>query len=153
MELEIDFSDFTKQFDEKEIKKKIKRSMQTMAFECESEAKKIVADNSIDTGQFLNSIWAETWEEGDDIGFTMYDGVSHGIYHEYGTIRHFVPFFDKNGESVLADWAHRVLGMSEEEMKAQGGMMVEIEESMPFRKALIHVENEAKEIFKEEFSE
>ena len=47
---------------------------------------------------------------------------------------------------VLADWAKRTLNMTEEEMLAQGGMVVQLDELMPFRKALIHAENEAKEI-------
>jgi hypothetical protein len=153
MELNIDFSDMTKQFDEKEIKNKIKRSIQTMAFECEASAKKVISNNSIDTGQFLNSIWSETWEKGDEIGFTMYDGVEYGIHHEYGTIRHWVPFYYYNdiNKPVLAPWGARVLKLSQEEMLAMGGIEVEISESMPFRKALLEIENNAKEIFGKEF--
>ena len=154
MELEINFSDFTKQFDEKEIKVKIKKSIEVMAFECESDAKQTISENSVDSGRFLNSVWSELWEDGEDIGFTMHDGVSYGKYHEFGTIRHWLPFFYYGDVSkpVLADWGRRVLGLSDEEMIAMGGIMVELDETMPFRKALIHVEGKVQEIFNEEFS-
>jgi len=142
-----------KQFDEKEVKAKIKRSIQVMAFECESSAKQTISDNSVDTGRFLNSIFTETWENDDEMGFRMFDGVDYGIYHEYGTIRHWLPFYYYNDTSkpVLADWGRRVLNLSEEEMLAMGGIEVEIDETMPFRKALLHVEKKIQEIFAEEF--
>ena len=92
-------------------------------------------------------------EKGDEIGFTMYDGVEYGINHEYGTIRHWVPFYYYNdvNKPVLAPWGARVLKLSQEEMLAMGGIEVEISESMPFRKALLEIENNAKEIFGKEF--
>lgn len=153
MELDIDFSDIAKQFDEKEIKDKIRKSIKIMAFECEAEAKQIISGGAVNSGQFLNSIWTEIWEDGEEFGFTMHDGVSYGIYHEYGTIQHWVPFYYRGDTSkpVLADWAARVLGMTEEEMLARGGMMVQLDELMPFRKGLIHIENDAEKIFKKEF--
>jgi len=153
VEINIDFGDVAKQFDEEEIKDKIRRSIETMAFECEASAKKIVSDNSIDTGQFLSSIWSETFENSDEFGFKMYDGVEYGIHHEYGTIRHWVPFYYYNdvNKPVLAPWGKRVLGLSEEEMLAMGGIEVEISESIPFRKALLEVEGKTKEIFDKEF--
>jgi len=153
LEMEVDFSGIMKGLSEKEIKDKIRRSVETMAFECESEAKQIVATTSMDTGQFLNSIFTETSEEGDEFSFTMYDGVEYGIYHEYGTVSHWVPFYYRGDTSqpILAEWAHRVLGMDEEEMLEKGGMMVQIDETMPFRKALTHVENMTQEIFNKEF--
>lgn len=164
MELEIDFSEFEKQFSEEEIKKKIKNSVQSLAFECEGEAKRIVSDGAVDSGLFLNSIFTETWEEGDEIGFIMYDGVDYGLYHEFGTIRHWVPFFKYVGkvdgvaqydtsEPILAGWGKRVLGLSEEEMLERGGMNVQLKELMPFRKALAYVEAQAGDIFREEFKE
>lgn len=153
MELEINFSELEKQFSEEEMKKKIRRAVDTLGFEWESEAKRIISDNSVDTGEFLNSIWHETWEEDDEFGFTGHDGVDYGKFHEWGTISHWVPYFyyGDTSKPVLADWGRRVLGLSDEEMLAMGGLMVEIDETMPFRKALIHIENEAKDIFKEEF--
>ena len=151
MELKIDFTGIEKEFSEKEMIKKIERSMETMAQEWEMEAKTIVSNNKVDTGQFLNSIHYEMLK-GEEIGFIGYDGVEHGVYIEFGTIKHFVPFYDKNGEPVLANWAKRVLNMSKEEMEKQGGMMVELDELMPFRKALIHIENKAQDIFNNEFN-
>ena len=153
MELEIDFTEIVKQFSEKEIKKKIKRSVKIMANECELSAKETISSNAVDSGRFLNSVFTETWEDGDEIGFTMYDGVDYGIYHEFGTIRHWLPFYyyGDTSKPVLADWGHRVLGLSEEEMLKMGGMMVELDELMPFRKALIHVEGKAQDIFDKVF--
>ena len=154
MELSINFSDLEKQFSEKEIRKKIRNSVEALAFEWESEAKRIVSDHAVDTGEFLNSIFTETFEEGDIFGFTGYDGVDYGKYHEFGTIKHWLPFFYHGDTSkpVLAGWGHRVLGLSDEEMLKMGGIMVEIDETMPFRKALLYIESEAEEIFKEEFN-
>ena len=153
MEISIDFSDIAKQFDEKEVRAKIKRSIEVMAFECESSAKQTISDNSVDTGRFLNSVFTKTWELDDEMGFKMYDGVDYGIYHEYGTIKHWLPFYYYNDTSkpVLAEWGRRVLGLSEEEMLAMGGIEVEIDETMPFRKALLHVEKKAQKIFAKEF--
>lgn len=162
MELEIDFSEFEKQFSEEEIKEKIKKSIQVLAFECEGEAKRIVSEGAVDSGLFLNSIFTETWEEGDEIGFTMYDGISYGKFHEFGTVRHWVPFFKYVGkvdgvaqydtsEPILADWGKRVLNLTEEEMLERGGMNVKLSELMPFRKALAYIEAQAGDIFKEEF--
>lgn len=154
MELEIDFTGISKQFSDVEIKKKIKRSIAVMANECESSAKQTISAGAVDSGRFLNSVATETWEKDDEMGFTMYDGVDYGIYHEFGTERHWLPFYYYNDVSkpVLADWGHRVLGLSEEEMLAMGGMMVELDELMPFRKALQHVEDKAQDIFNKEFS-
>jgi len=155
MEMEIDFSHVKDKLSKEEINEKIKRSMEALAMECEGKAKQIVADNSMDTGLFMNSIFTELDESGDVFSFTMYDGVSYGKYHEFGTIRHWLPFYYYNDTSkpVLADWGHRVLGLSEEEMLDMGGIEVEVNETMPFRKALIHAENEAGRIFEEIFSD
>lgn len=154
MEINIDFSELEKQFDEKEIKEKIKRSMETMAIEWETEAKRIVSSNKVDTGLFLNSIHYEMFD-GEEIGFKGYDGVNYGKFIEFGVLKHWVPFFyyDDISKPVLAPWAKRVLGLDNETMLAMGGIEVELDELMPFRKALIHIENKAKEIFSEEFKE
>lgn len=155
MEINIDLSDVIKQFNEKEIEDKIKQFVKTMAFEAESSAKQTISDNSIDTGRFLNSIFIETWKDGDDHGFTMYDGVDYGIYHEFGVIKHWLPFFyyGDTSKPVLADWGRRVLGLTNDEMLAMGGIEVEIDETMPFRKALLHIESEAQETFNEIFED
>lgn len=164
MELDIDFSDFEKQFSEEEMMKKIKKSVEAVAIEWEAEAKNIVSDRSVDSGEFLNSIHYEMIEEGNEIGFMGYDGVNYGVYHEFGTCRHWVPFFEYTGKvdgkatyntskPILADWGKRVLGMDEEEMLKKGGMNVQVKELMPFRKALAYVEAQAGKIFEEEFKE
>lgn len=164
MELEIDFSDFEKQFSEEKMKEKIKKSMNAMAIEWEAETKNIISDNAVDSGEFLNSIHYEMIEENGGIGFIGYDGVTYGLYHEFGTVRHFVPFYKYLGkvdgtaqydtsEPILADWGKRVLGLSEEEMLEMGGLNVQLKELMPFRKALAYIEAQAGNIFREEFKE
>lgn len=153
MELEMDFTDIMEQFSENKIRTRIRRAIKIMAFRCESSAKRTISKNSVDSGRFLNSVWHELWEDGDEMGFTMYDGVDYGIYHEFGTIRHWLPFFyyGDTSKPVLADWARHVLGMTDEEMLAQGGMMVEIKETMPFRKALLNIKDKAQGIFDRQF--
>jgi hypothetical protein len=158
MELNLDMRDLERMVSgksQKEIRGLIKKSMTALAMEWESEAKRIVQSEILDTGTFLNSIHTEVYEEGDDVIFIGMDGIKYGIYHEYGTIKHFVPFY-KNGninEPILADWAKRVLGMDEESMLKQGGMMIEIKESKPFMRAMIKSQAEAPDIFKETFTE
>lgn len=153
MEIDIDFGDMIREFGPDKVDKKIKRAIKKMGAEVERKAKLIVSKNSVDTGQFLNSIWSETWEEGTDFGFTVHDGVDYGIYHEFGTIRHWLPFFyyGDTSKPVLADWGRRILGLTDEEMLAMGGIEVEIDETMPFRKALLFVENKTQRIFNREF--
>jgi hypothetical protein len=95
------------------------------------------------------------FEEGAEIGFVGSDGVDYGIYFEYGTIKHWVPFYyygDVN-KPVLADWGHRVLGLSEEEMLKMGGMKVEIPELKPFMNAMLVAQSKAEDIFKKKLSE
>lgn len=158
MNFDIDVKGFESMTDDKtkkEIRFLVKKSMESLAMEWENEVKRIIQSEILDTGTFLNSIHTEVFEEGDDVIFMGMDGVKYGVYHEYGTVRHFVPFY-KNGninEPILADWARRVLGMTEEEMLKQGGMMIEIKESKPFMRAMLHAQSEASEIFKETFTE
>lgn len=152
MEINIDFSGLEQQFSEKEVRKKIKRSMETMALEWEAEAKRIISSNKVDTGLLLNSIHYEMFD-GKEIGFTGFDGVDYGKYIEFGTIKHWVPFFyyGDTSKPVLANWGRRVLGLDDETMLAMGGLEVELDELMPFRKALIHASDRAQKIFDKEF--
>ena len=139
----------------KEIEDKIYHAMETMAQEWEKEAKFIVAGNSVDTGDFLNSIHYEMNKDGDEVSFIGYDGVKYGIYHEFGTVRHWLPFFyyGDTSKPVLANWGRRVLKLTDEEMLTMGGLEVEIKESQPFMKAMLTVQGEAEEIFTEVFRE
>jgi hypothetical protein len=158
MQFDLDMGDLERTISEKspkEVRKLIKKSMEGMATEWESEAKRIIQDGALDTGEFANSIHFEMFEEGDDIGFVGSDAVDYGIHWEYGTIKHWVPFYRHNNlnEPVLADWGRRVLGLTDEEMLKQGGMMVQIPELKPFMKAMFKAQSEAQEIFKETFME
>ena len=137
MEINFDMGDLEdniKNKSPKEIRKLIKKAMEGVAVEWEQEAKRIIQDGALDTGEFANSVHFEMFEEGEDsIGFTGSDGVDYGIHWEYGTIKHWVPFYRYGNlnEPVLAEWGHRVLGMTEEEMLKMGGMEVEIPELKP----------------------
>ena len=158
MQLDLDMGDLERTISEKspkEIRKLIKDSMEGMAVEWESEAKRIIQDGALDTGEFVNSVHFEMFEEGDEIGFVGSDGVDYGIHWEYGTIKHWVPFYRHNNlnEPVLVEWGRRVLGMTEEEMLKMGGMMVQIPELSPFMKAMMKAQSEAPDIFKETFME
>jgi hypothetical protein len=158
MQLDLDMGDLERTISEKspeEVRKLIKKSMEGMATEWESEAKRIIQDGALDTGEFANSIHFEMFEEGDEIGFIGSDGVDYGIHWEYGTIKHWVPFYRHNNlnEPVLAEWGKRVLGMTEEEMLKMGGMMVQIPELSPFMRAMIKAQSEAPDIFKGTFME
>jgi len=129
--------------------------MEGVAVEWESEAKRIISDGALDTGEFANSVHFEMFEEDDDIGFVGSDGVDYGVHWEYGTIKHWVPYFSHGdiNKPLLADWGRRVLGLTDEEMLAQGGLMVEIPELKPFMKAMLKAQSGASEIFAETFDE
>ncbi len=156
MELDIgDLEHTLRKKTPKEIRGLIKSSMKSLAREWETEAKRIITDNALDTGEFANSVHYEMFDDGVEIGFIGMDGVDYGIYFEYGTIEHWVPFYyygDTN-KPVLADWGHRVLGLSEEEMLKMGGMEVEIPELKPFMNAMLVVQSKVEDIFKKKFSE
>jgi len=158
MELSLDIEKLVSNLEtitKKGIEDRVYNAMEAMAQEWEKEAKLIVADSSVDTGDFLNSIHYEMNKDSDEIGFTGYDGVKYGIYHEFGTIRHWLPFFyyGDTSKPVLANWGRRVLKLTDEEMLAMGGIEVEIKESQPFMKAMLKIQNEAEEIFTEVFRE
>lgn len=102
------------------------------AMEWETECKRIISNESVDTGELLNSIHIEL----NKFGFTGISSAKHAKYLEFGTIKHWVPFYGKGGEPVLADWARRVLGMSREDMEKMKGMMVHNEELAMMRRAL-----------------
>ena len=123
------------------------------------KAKEIISDTSVDTGEYLNSVHYEMFEDGDEIGFIGEDAVKYGIYIEKGTVQHFVPFYKWTGDGydvsqpILADWGKRVLGMTEEEMLAKGGIKVKQTGNDAFMKGLLYIEGEAKNIFSEVFKE
>ena len=122
-----------------------------LAIDWENNAKTIISDNSVDTGEFLNSIWSEIKITKKEIGFVGHDGVKYGIFWEKGTKLHWVPFYRYGNisEPILADWGHRVLGLSQEEMLKRGGMKVKIPELMPFLKSLLYIQGTTPEEFKE----
>lgn len=156
MELDLEMGDLIENIsDEKEIRKLIKKSMEGMAMEWEKSAKMIISGGALDTGEFVNSIHFEMFESKDEVGFIGMDGVDYGVFWEYGTVKHFVPFYRHNDTSqpVLADWGRRVLKLTQTEMLKMGGLQVKIPELSPFMKAMLKAQTQAAEIFKETFSE
>ena len=156
----------------------IKKAMYRAGVETETNAKEIVNNfknakghsQGVDSGGFRDAIHSSEIVYG--FGFSVNDGVPYGIYHEFGTVKHFVPFFDKSGAMTpLGQWAMRhfdelnftVEGKRGKPLKRpsrksrrevlgdKGGLMVSLDEMAPFRTALAKTENKIDQIFKEEF--
>ena len=124
----------------------------------------------VGSGAFRDSIKSEVVMDG--IAFKLSDGVPYGIYHEYGTEPHWVPFFDKDTGEItsLGEWAmvnfktlkYEVTGKKgkplkkpsrasrEDLLRKKGGITVSLDEMAPFRKALEHTKTIAGKIFIEE---
>lgn len=138
---------------------KMRIGVERCALEWINEVKCIISDKSVDTGEFLNSIHYEITEDGDDFIMNGYDGVKYGKYIDKGTVDHFVPFYKYVGgtekydtsQPILADWGHRVLGLSEEEMIKMGGINVSHSGIHSFEKGLLKLESEYQEIFRDVF--
>lgn len=151
------------------------RAMKRLSIEAEREAKETVAkfinkkgnEQGVDTGHFVASIKSKIILGGK--GFILGDGVPYGIYHEFGTIKHWVPFFDASGNiTSLGEWALRnldleVIGKSgkalkrpsrqskKDKLKSMGGITVSLDEMAPFRKAIMHIDSIKEDVFREEF--
>ena len=137
-----------------EIKELIKEAMEKVAIEWEAEAKSIISDNSVDTGEFMDSVHYEMFEEENgDIGFIGMDGVNYGVHHEFGTVKHWMPFYYYGDvtKPILAGWGHRVLGLTEEKMLKMGGIEVETKETKPFTRAMEKASGKASNIFLKTF--
>ena len=124
----------------------------------------------VDSGAFRDGIKIELINDG--FGFRMSDSVPHGKYHEFGTMPHWVPFFDESGSLTdLGEWAMRKFSSGgalqvkgkrgkglknpsrvsrEEALRRMGGMTVSLDEMAPFRKALIYLKSIETKVFKEE---
>lgn len=128
----------------------VKESMDILALDWENNVKEIISEHSVDTGEFLNSIWSEVIIKGDKVTFKGHDGVKYGIFWEKGTKAHWVPFYRNGnvGDPILADWGHRVLGLTQEEMLQRGGMTVKIPKLEMFMKSLLLAQDRAPPIFK-----
>lgn len=112
--------------------KRLKQFILNKSIEWETECKRIISNESVDTGELLNSIHVEVHKN----GFTGISSAKHAKYLEFGTVRHWVPFYTPGGTPVLADWGRRVLGLSRDEMEKMGGMMVHNEEIAFMRRSL-----------------
>jgi hypothetical protein len=156
-----------------------KKAMYKAGVETESSAKEIINtfenekghSQGVDSGGFRDTVHSDEIEEG--FGFAVRDSVPFGIFHEFGTVEHFVPFFDESGAiTSLGQWAMRhfdldgpfqVIGKKGKALKApsrksredilrtMGGIMVSLDEMAPFRRALAETKANISKIFKEEF--
>ena len=144
-----------KKLTKKDIVNNIQVLIEKLAIEWENNAKSIISDKSVDTGEFLNSIWTETFVNNKNVGFTGHDGVKYGIYHEKGTKLHWVPFYKYGNvnDPILASWGKRVLGLTEEEMLKMGGMKVQTPALMPFLKSLLLIQGMSAEEFEKHESQ
>ncbi len=139
----------------------IRQGVEICALEWENEVKRIISDKAINTGEFLGGIHYEITEDGDDFIMTGYDSVKYGVYIDKGTAEHFVPFYKYIGgkekydtsQPILADWGHRVLGLSEEEMLKMGGIKVSHSGIHSFEKGLLKMESEYQGIFENLFKD
>ncbi len=78
----------------------------------------------------------------------------YDIYWEFGTKRHFVPFFDRSGRlNSLGRWAQRVLGLSEEDLARRGGMMVKAEKRRIYSGGVEEAMQNMSEIVKEAWNQ
>lgn len=149
--------------DNKELSENIHKLMRIGVEQCALEwinmVKSIISDISVDTGEFLNSIHYEIIEDGDTFIMNGYDGINYGVFVDKGTVEHFVPFYKYVGgtekydvsQPILADWAKRVLGMTEEEMLKQGGLKIKHSGIHSFEKGMLHLESSYQEIFRDIF--
>jgi len=179
IDIDIDINKVMKGINNKKakIEKAIKDSMAELGDECSKHAQDTVSSfrnskgypQGVNTGNFVASIHSEPINDG--FGFKMSDGVNYGIYHEFGTIKHWVPFYDRSGNiTPLGLWAlqhfsldgtFQVIGRRgkslkapsrksrEDRLKAMGGIMVSLDEMAPFRKALEYCKSITNKIFKE----
>lgn len=169
MELKVDLTKLGKEIDASTWKaqKHIQDAMKELGISAEIHAKDTIdtfVDSSgnkqgVNSGLFRDSVHSTIINSG--YGFKVSDGVPYGIYHEFGTEKHFVPFVDEGGSlTSLGKWAilhfdeigFEVAGVRGKKLKrpsrksreeliiAKGGMLVSLDEMAPFRKALNNAE-------------
>jgi len=182
MELKVNLGLLGKEVDAStwRSQQKIQSSMKRLGIETSVYAKEIINtfinasghSQGVDSGLFRDGVHSTEIDGG--YGFKVNDSVPYGIYHEFGTEEHFVPFVDKEGNfTSLGKWAiknftdigfnviestgkirKRPSRLSREEVILKmGGMMVSLDEMAPFRKALDYAHTISPTIFREEFSE
>ena len=181
MELSLDLSKLSKEVDASTWKaqKHIQDAMKQLGVDAEIHAKERINTfknstghgQGVDSGLFRDGVHSTVIDGG--YGFKVNDSVPYGIYHEFGTEEHFVPFVDEGGNfTSLGKWAiknftdigfkviestgkirKRPSRLSREEVIIKmGGMMVSLDEMAPFRIALDYVQTIAPRVFSEEFS-
>lgn len=174
MMLEMNIEDCITGLDiaEEKIQQAIKDSIESLGIEGAIFAQDTISNfvdskghhQGVDTGHFVDSVHSEIILDGN--GFRIADGVDYGIYHEFGTVSHWVPFFDESGNITgLGVWALHTLDFSEELgkggtrkskeeiLKQRGGIMVKLDEMAPFRKALEHIKSITAITFRETFND
>lgn len=156
IELKIDVDD------SKKLMKKVDDIFRSATEKCGitwMNATKQILQNKgvVNTGEFINSIHYEITKRKDTYTMTGMDAVKYGKFIEFGTVEHFVPFYKWTGagydtsQPILAEWAKKVLGMTEEEMLSRGGMKVSNTETNAFELGLLHLKHVHQKIFEDEF--
>lgn len=180
MELKVNLGLLGKEVDASTWKsqQKIQNSMKRLGIETSVYAKEIIDtfinasghSQGVDSGLFRDGVHSTVIDGG--YGFKVNDSVPYGIYHEFGTEEHFVPFVDEAGSLTnLGKWAVRhftdigfeAIGTSGKKLKRpsrktreeiiidRGGMIVSLDEMAPFRKALDYAHTISPTVFREEF--
>lgn len=154
MEINLNFNIDNEKTLIKKISDIFKIATEKCGIELVNATKQILQNKDVtDTGEFINSIYYKVEGEKDTYTLTMYDAVKYGIYLEKGTVKHWVPFYSKTGEPILADWARRTLGLTEKEMLKMKGMVVSNTGSHAFEQGLIHLKHVHQKIFEDTFKE
>ena len=164
MEINLDIDIDSEKILTKKLSDVFRIAVERCSLEWMQATKQVISDNSIDTGEWLNSVHYKVEQHGDIYTMTGMDAVKYGVYVDLGTVEHFVPFYKYIGKSggksqydtskpILADWGRRVLNLSEEEMLKMGGIKVKHSGIHSFEKGLIHLQNIYKKIFTDTFKE
>lgn len=159
------------------LDKTIKDSMYDISLAIAKKAQEIIEtfvnkkghNVGVDTGEFINGIFNELTDDG--YGWKVADTVEYGIWHEFGTEGHWLPFFDRNGEiTSLGLWALRNFNEltftterddfkprkrrkgREEILREIGGITVQLDKMAPFRQALAYGESVKGDIFRRNFN-
>jgi hypothetical protein len=146
MKITVDISSIEKGIPEyqRSILDNISDIIEAIGWEVVAYAQQIVP---VDRGDLSAGIKCEMT---DPLSFRVSDSVDYGIYWEFGTIKHWLPFVDRNGDLTdLGRWAIRQMGLTEEEVREMRGIQVQAKETRFLRGGLEHAVNELDNIIKD----
>lgn len=150
MEINLDINIDSEKTLTKKLSDVFRIAVEKCGMEWERATKQILQNkDAVDTGEFINSIHYKVTKRKDTYIMIGMDAVKYGVYIEKGTVAHWVPFFSKSGDPILADWARRTLGLSDEEMHKMKGMVVSNTATNAFEKGILHLQHTHKKIFED----